>query len=186
MNVYPQKEILPLIEHHKKLPLGANVIAEIQDENNYGYNYMFLLFKNELIVLIHREVIYSGQSYYSITQVEFPLEVLPWFVDKLEFFMLPSSQGGLRSGKIETDADNVGGEYLTIMRLMRAGCEYPGYKIVNKSRTEHDMDKVDPNDEIPKNSYFYQGLIIPDNFLFEGGLLELWKDLAKRYQEGTL
>ncbi|QUM85208.1 hypothetical protein [Moritella sp. 28] len=60
-------------------------------------------------------------EYLSLYQFDAPLEILPWFVDKFDFFLKPASQGGLPAGKIATEKELVGGEYILLISAMDAG-----------------------------------------------------------------
>jgi len=109
-------------------------------------------------------------------QFDAPLAVLPWFVDKLDFFMKPSTQGGLPPNKIATDKEQVNGEYLILGRCMDAGVPSGegGYDITNLSRGDYSTAPIE------------QEVTFSDSYLFKGGLLDLFKDLAAKYKNGTL
>lgn len=71
--------------------------------------------------------------------------------------------------------EQVGGERLGISRLVHStGKDMPGYSLDNLSRCDHpDMDLC-------------QTFNMSDEFLFNGGMLDLFKGIAKRHQAGTL
>ena len=48
-----------------------------------------------------------------------------------------------------------------------------GYSLYNYSRKDFDDSG-------------YQSLIISDSYLFQGGFFETWKELANKYENGTL
>lgn len=91
--------------------------------------------------------------------------------------MKPSTQGGLPPNKIATDKEQASGEHLALTRAMDAGNARRdgGYTINNFDRENH----------FYKSSNF-QRITFSDSFLFEGGLMDLWKDLAQKHQNGTL
>jgi hypothetical protein len=158
-------------------PKGIRLLARIEDKLNYkGDFFSFYQQSNYLSIVNHWIVTPKNQPAYLATQqFDAPLAVLPWFVDKLDFFLKPSTQGGLPANKIATDKELVGGERLTLTRAMDAGNarREGGYSIYNLNRANY-------------SNSVHQGVTFSDSYLFHGGLLDLFKDLATKYKNGTL
>jgi len=176
-----KKYLPPLIEitEPDSPPASIKLVARINDKLNYPKRfYSFYKQDNYISIVCHWIITPKDKAPFLTTdQFDAPLEILPWFIDKLDFFMKPSTQGGLPSNKIATDKEQVDGEYLILGRAMDAGNarREGGYIINNISRLEHDLKGA-----------IYQNITFSDSFLFDGGLLDLWKDLAQKYQNGTL
>jgi hypothetical protein len=161
-------------------PQGVRFLTRLIDSSilpiDKQYNSFFQQ-GDHLSIVFHWTVTPKNQSAYLATQqFDAPLAVLPWFVDKLDFFMKPSTQGGLPASKIATDKELVGGESLILGRLMDAGVPSGegGYDITNLSRGEYSDAPIE------------QDVTFSDSYLFHGGLLDLFKDLAIKYKKGTL
>ncbi|WP_448565362.1 hypothetical protein [Thalassotalea ganghwensis] len=160
-------------------PDGILKIAEINDKLNYPDEIYSFFQQGEHLSIVHHWIITPKNKapYLTTDQFDAPLAILPWFVNKLEFFIKPSSQGGLPPNKIATDKDPIAGENLILGRLVDAGNARRdgGYDITNLQRKDH-----------APISNSYQTISFSDSFLFQGGLLELWKELANKYENGTL
>ena len=73
----------------------------------------------------------------------------------------------------------VGGEILAVITLMGCDDGRGGYSIENKSRC--DRDAYDPENRFRPHEVSW-----PTRFLYEGGLMDLLKGLAKRYEDGKI
>jgi len=160
-------------------PSGIIKLAEINDTLNYPKRWCsFYRQGNYLSVVKHSMITPNDKApFLSTKQFDAPLAILPWFVDKLVFFRKSSVEGGLAPNRIATDKELVGGEHLILSRAMDAGNarREGGYMIENINRKIHFV-----------RISSFQDLMFSDSFLFEGGMLELWKDLADKYKAGTL
>lgn len=175
---YPVKEQLPRIEHHEKLPDGAKELARTTDPNE-GDTVVFVQQGEHLSILkADSWLLKDGTPHYRCAQTDFPLGVLPWFADALTNFRKPPAQGGLPAGAMSSADEDVEGEMLCIQRAMNAGPGVGGYSIVNWSRNDHS--------DLWKNDYHPQQVTFADNFLYDTGLLDLIKDLGKKYCRGEL
>jgi len=154
-------------------------LAELNDALNYDDEVYSFYKQDEFLSVVHHWIIKPNNKapYLTTEQFDAPIEILPWFVDKLEFFMKSSVEGGLPANRIATDKELVGGEHIVIGRAVSAGNarREGGYFIDNIDRKEHYV----------RGSNF-QSFILADSFLFQGGMLDLWKDLADKYKAGTL
>ena len=82
---------------------------------------------------------------------------------------------------MSSDDHNVGGEMLGVITLMGIDNGRGGYSIENKSRCNRRVAEENIN------TYFRPHKVSwPTRFLYEGGLLDLLKDLAKRYEDGKI
>ena len=173
--------LLPLVEiTQPDAPAhGIKLIARINDLLNYPDRSYSFYRQDDFLSIVHHWIITPKNKapYLATEQFDAPLAILPWFVDKFEFFIKPSTQGGLPANKIATDKEKVRGEYIILGRAMDAGNarREGGYMLDNIDRKDH--HKISSN---------YQDITFSDSFLFEGGLMDLWKDLAEKYKKGTL
>ncbi|MBU2115278.1 MAG: hypothetical protein KKE94_16050 [Gammaproteobacteria bacterium] len=159
-------------------PAGAKLIAKVEDSLNYpGRFYSFFQQGDYLSICLHWIAKpKNGAEFLAITQFDAPLQVLPWFVSKLEFFRKMPHEGGLPHGKILTDKETVANEQLAICRLINAGTQRGdgGYQINNFSREDRDVLGT-----IQQESF-------SDSLLFEGGLMDSWRALAEKYEQNAL
>ncbi len=104
-------------------PAGIKLIARVEDSLNYpGRFYSFFRQGNYLSICCHWIAKpKNGAEFLAITQFDAPLHILPWFVDKLNFFRKMPYEGGLPHGQIMTDKEPVANEELAICRLADAG-----------------------------------------------------------------
>ena len=176
---YPLKDNIRKTDHHERFPPGAVELARLQDTVS-EQKLLWVFVKNEgmLSILIPDTLKLPGAPLeYECPQYDFPLEALAWFPQALAGFREGKGGGGTMSS-----ADhNVGGEILAAITLM--GCDEPwgGYSIENRSRRDRDVAEEDINTyyEPHKVSWLTR-------FLYEGGLMDLLKDLAKCYEDGKV
>jgi|TARA_R110002050_G_scaffold56725_1_gene127572 hypothetical protein len=158
---------------------GIKLIARINDSLNYPNRSYSFYKQDDFLSIVHHWIITpkNKAAYLATEQFDAPLEILPWFIDKLEFFMKSSTQGGLPANKIATDKEKVRGEYIILGRAMDAGNarREGGYILDNIDRKDHHKISTNPQD-----------ITFSDSFLFEGGLMDLWKDLAEKYKGDNL
>lgn len=161
------------------LPQGVEYLVTTEDILNYpGRFCSFYKQDNFLTILEHRKVKFKDEpEYLALDQFDAPLEILPWFVDKFDFFFKPASQGGLPAGKIATDKELVGGEYILLISTMYAGNarREGGYSIQNLSGYKYNRSRPGK-----------QSILISGSYMFQGGFLDTWKMLAEKYENGTL
>lgn len=138
-------------------------------EDNY-----LLVYEEELHTYPLTSTIRPGETKLLTSQFEMPLTGVRWFINAIEqkFFKSPE-EGGLPADKISFK-ETVDGEGLHIIRSMHAGCQHPGYTLTNSSRRNH---------VAPRN---LQTLSMADPWLFKGGLMDFLKEIADRYEQGTL
>ena len=175
---YPIKDNLPTIIHHDKLPHDATELGRIYDPRE---NDTWVFAKNTQSLSIIDASSYQlkdGTPRYAIAQNDFPLEFLPWFAKALTEFQKPPAEGGLPAGAMTSADEDVGGEMLCIQRAMGAGGGSGGHAVLNRSRCERGCEvntKFEPHE-----------VSWGDSLLFEGGLLDLIKDLGEKFEQGKL
>jgi len=100
------------------LPGGVEYLVTTDDTLNYPGRFCLFYKQNDFLTIVeHRKVKFKNKpEYLSLYQFDAPLEILPWFVDKFDFFLKPASQGRLPAGKIATEKELVGGEYIINQR----------------------------------------------------------------------
>ena len=176
---YPQKELLIEIKNDLIYPSNWVELSRIVDSLNYQ-NTLFFHKCDEFVIItsIRSEIMAGDRSFKRIGQFEAPLEFLRWFSKALEDYITTSSQGGLHPGAMTSQDQDVGGEMMCIQRAMDAGNNQQGYTVVNRSREDRFTKSL--------NAYAPQKIIFAENFLYEGGLLNLIKDLGEKFERGKL
>lgn len=108
-------------------------------------------------------------------QCEFPLDALPWIVDRFENGFFKSEQDGGVSN-FERSLRSVFNDELIGINAMAHCCaeNMPGFNIWNSNRASYVI-------EIPPQQWD-----IPSYMLLDEGLLAKLKDLANKYQAGQL
>lgn len=176
---YPIKTQLPEITNHNHLPDGAVELARINDTDRTTLSYVFVKNAGYLSIVIPRYLHLKTRIDYFCVQCDFPMGFLPWFATALSNFQTPPTKGGLHTGAMSSDDQNVEGEMLCIERTMGSrGCNESGYNFVNLSR----CDRSDYFD----GEYMPQTLNLSEKFIKHSGLLDLIKDLAEKYQRGEI
>ncbi|WP_325147844.1 hypothetical protein [Marinobacter sp.] len=120
----------------------------------------------------------SGRSgIHATTQYEYPIDGARWFVDTVErFFMPPDHPNAVPRGEI-TIEEAVSEEILGVTRGAWFGGQHiPGYSFDNLNRIEHST-------LLPEGPYC-QMFEMGDPWLFEDGLLDLFKEIARRHENG--
>ena len=133
------------------------------------------VYKKSTYLVIHKIYWRKLRKIWDVTQEEFPLNSLPWIVDRFEngFFKTPAV-GGL-SDFDRSSSREFEGELIGINAMAHCCAEnLPGFNIWNASRASY-INKLPP-----------QEWDIPRYILLEQGLLENLKYLATQYQAGTL
>lgn len=149
-----------------------------QEEN--GQDFYFVTVDDYLLIYVEQIRIYPpaspryGTQKIIANQLEMPLAAVRWYINVIEqkFFKSPE-EGGLPAHKISFE-EIVAGEDLHIMRSMSAGCAHPGYDLTNGSRNSHILSSSP------------QTFSASDPWLFEGGLMDFFKELADKYETGQL
>lgn len=171
----PTKPNLPEIIRHDDLPEGAVKLARIKNVINNGYEYLFIKNNEGLSIVRTRErYLTNGDLFYACYQTDFPIEFLGWFDSALTDFQKTPIDGGLHAGAMTSADQSVGGEMLCIQRTT------DGYAVLNRSRCRITVEQSRRD----LGHFDAQEIVFEKRFLFEGGLLNLIKDLAARYDAG--
>lgn len=146
------------------------VVASIQDDKEPTVTYYFLIDGDHMIVsnTNWKERKQKWLHY----QIEFPKRGLLWYLDTLEHkFFKTEAEGGLPKGKFH-DKTEIEGERIKLGRAFNAdGNGGGGYSFVTLDRKEDDLAK----------EYTFT-----DAFLFEGGLIQIFEDIAAKIKGGQL
>ena len=171
---YPLKIPLLNIKNHKVLPEDCEIVGQRRkgtSENDP--NYIFVVRKPFLSILISYISTFDDQKKYVCRQKDFPVEALSWFPNAIEDFRKPPAECGLPAGAMISRDQNVGGEMLAVGSTTR------GYNITNWSRDANGVD-ADPDYYEPTT------LNLDHELLYDFGLLALWKELGEKYESGLL
>ena len=170
---------LPLITHHENLPAGAKELARIIDPTTSGDLWVIVKQNENKLSLVKTYILNldTGPKY-SCHQQDFPLEFLSWFPQALIEFQKPPSEGGLHAGAMTTPDINVAGEMLCLQRALGVDQDRGGYAVLNRSRCRKNRD--------PETSFTPHEVCWASRFLYEGGLLDLIKDLGQKLVDGKL
>ncbi|MGO1502600.1 MAG: hypothetical protein ACTHWH_15090 [Marinobacter sp.] len=113
------------------------------------------------------------------SQYEYPIGAARWFVTTLNrFFLHPDHPNAVPRGEI-TIEEPVGDEVLGVTRGAQYGSVLrgiPGYSLDNLNRFEHGS--------LGPSTNWCQMFKMGDPWLFEEGLLEVFKDIAERHERG--
>lgn len=172
------KPDVPKIERHDDLPVGCKELASIQD-NTCSTHWYFVNNNGFLSILdVADRTLNDGSHYYRCSHDDFPLEFLSWFEGALIEFQKPPTEGGLHAGAMTTPNINVGGEMLCIQRALGVDQDRGGYIVENNSRCKRNYD--------PETEFEPHGVCWASRFLYEGGLLDLIKNLGEKFKQGQL
>ncbi|MGR5150211.1 hypothetical protein ACQKP8_27150 [Photobacterium alginatilyticum] len=177
---YPLKSQLPEVTNHNHLPAGAIELARIQDSVHPTLFYLFVKNADHLTIVTPRYLhLKNGTTRYFCVQTDFPMGFLPWLAHALSEFQKTAAEGGLHSGAMASTDQNVDGEMLCIQRTMGSkGHNEPGYTFLNCTRCKRNT--------FIENDYRPQEINFSEQFIFNGGLLELIQELADKYLCGEI
>lgn len=164
-------------------PLGLIDPDNLKKDEMFLFSIKYEMFPDETVrlfikgnyLVVHFLFWRKLKKHWDMEQKEFPLEVLPWLVDRFESgFFKPQDQGGVSDFERSLRKE-FNGELIGINAMAHCCAEnLPGFNIWNASRASYIS-------EIPPQQWD-----IPRNMLLEGGLLEKLKELALRYEAGAL
>jgi len=178
--VYPKLPEWPIIDPDSP-PSGYLKIGHHIDRDRDSIHWNFFAGEGHLLIVNKVWVQFDEQKpgYYVRGQYEYPIEGARWFVKTLNrFFLHPDHPNAAPRGAI-TIEEEVDGQVLGVTR----GASYgdivegiPGYSFDNLNRFEHDTIDTDDN----RCQMFKMG----DPWLFDYGLLDLFKEIADRHERG--
>ena len=154
-------------------PRQLRMIERIVQTNRFGTRYPWTFFVHDGLLTIMSRVdkvdSETGASRTLFGQREFPIGVAQWIVDQLT----PFKREGIFPGSIFVLETEIGGESIGLIRGVEIGGPgIPGFDLTNRSRKDHKMPRF--NQEFP----------MPDPFLWEQGLFELWERIADEHRRG--
>ena len=162
-------------------PEGYRKVASMTNpENNYAPWHFFVVGAHLLIAQkVWVQLGDDDPGEFITAQYEFPIGASRWFVATLDrFFLHPDHPNAVPRDKFNV-RDEVAGETLGVTRGAQYGSMLkgiPGYSLDNLNRFEHTSFGADDN--------WCQMFKMGDPWLFEDGLLEVFKDIAERHERG--
>jgi hypothetical protein len=174
---YPVSDPLPYINDERNLPAGVVQLGELSEKESKKYAF-YTNQVNHLSIVYMLYDPFKKDGSFLYYQCDFPMKFLIWFPNTLEKFRLPPDQSPYRG--FMTPEENVDGEMLAISRKMAAdGKNKPGYGVYNFSR-HNDHGHPAKWDDTNIESFWPMSMTWTEEFLFEKGLLDLIKDLARK------
>ncbi|MEQ5835993.1 hypothetical protein [Marinobacter sp. NFXS9] len=163
-------------------PRGYQKVGQSKDEAhstpNYPQIWHFFIYDRHLIISIKEWLAPDDSSpgEFVYQQYEYPIAGVRWFIDSIDrFFLHPDDPNAIPRGKFNI-REEIDGEVLGVTRGAAYGGRYtPGYSFDNLNRIEHSTQSEGP---------FCQMFEMGDPWLFEGGLFDLFKDIAARHERG--
>ncbi len=151
--------------------LVATIVENVDTRNSY----YFLIIDEYLIIygITNYEDPNTFEKELLHYQIEFPKQGLVWFLDSMQHrFFKTEAEGGLPKGVFH-DITTINGERIAINRAFNAdGNRGGGYAFATLDRKE--------------DGYFAKEYLFTDEFLFNGGLIEILQDIAGKIQRGEL
>jgi hypothetical protein len=177
---YPKLPEWPIIDPEHP-PVNHIKIGEHRDKDRLNKLWYFYFADGHLLIVSKTWVQFDKKEpgMYVTGQFEYPIAGVRWFVKTLNrFFLHPDHPNAIPRGDI-TIEEEVDGEVLGVTR----GASYgdvvegiPGYSFDNLNRFRHSTLSVDDN--------WCQMFKMGDPWLFDYGLLDLFKEIADRHERG--
>lgn len=161
--------------HVDDLDNNPNTVLVFKSLRSNGkYRFFYLLLMHDYLVLASKGLFpaVNGQpeKWLGGTDIEIPKSGLQWFINAIEQkFMKTEAEGGLKR-EVFTYSTVIDGEKLVVKRQFGV----PGYGLMNFNRKEYVFN------ESPQLAEF------TDQMLFENGLLDELKLVAKKIDNGEL
>ena len=177
---YPKLPEWPIIDPNNP-PDGYLKVASAVDPEVPDSVWHFFVSGQHLIIVskdwIQLDADDPGE--FASEQYEYPIGAARWFVATLDrFFLHPDHPNAVPRGAI-TIEEEVDGETLGVTRGAQYGSilkGIPGYSLDNLNRFSHTTIRVSTN--------WCQMFEMGDPWLFEEGLLDVFKDIAERHERG--
>lgn len=177
---YPKLPEWPIIDPNTP-PSGYLKVGSHIDKESDNVPWEFFVSGKHLIIVrkSFSKIDDSDPGEWVTEQFEYPTAGARWFVETIDrFFLHPDDPHAVPRGKFNV-RDDVMGETLGVTRGAQYGSilkGIPGYSLDNLNRFRHSTLSVDDN----KCQMFKMG----DPWLFDDGLLDLFKDIAERHERG--
>ena len=147
------------------IPSAFSLMGKHQRENLNTY--FFIRSESHLIIIEHLDNFYpNGERRIFSYQLEIPKAGLKYFIDSVGRFFLHEDEGGVPFGKMSV-YDAIDGETIQIFRAHSADQYGGGYALMTLDRRIGRVSKQ---------------LIFSDHELFECGLMDVLKDIAKELE----
>ena len=177
---YPKLPEWPIIDPDSP-PAGYLRVAKETNPEARKLQWHFFVVGSHLIIVGKKlvQLKENDPGKYVTSQYEYPIGAARWFVTTLDrFFLHPDHPNAVPRGAI-TIEEEVDGETLGVTRGAQYGSMLkgiPGYSLDNLNRFEHTSFGPGTN--------WCQMFKMGDPWLFEEGLLEVFKDIAERHERG--
>ncbi len=164
------------------LPPNFKLLGIVDSRRVPGEQF-YVIFAHEVLYLVEKTpataMVIRGKSIptdepgFNVAQFEMPTAALPWLIDTIENgFWKKHSEGGLPGDVLHVD-QCVQGEDLRIRFSPNCGAEeIKGFTLKNYSRKGRVQN--------------WQDIGIPYSTLRDGGMLDLWKEIALKHGQGIL
>ncbi|WP_336365920.1 hypothetical protein [Marinobacter sp. C2H3] len=177
---YPKLPEWPIIDPDNP-PRGYLEVACVMDTELTSAPWHFFVSGKQLLIVRKKWVQFDNNDpgEFVSGQYEYPIRAAGWFLETLDrFFLEPDHPNAVPRGAITIEED-VDGEMLGVTRGAQYGSVLkgiPGYSLDNLNRFEHTSFGPDTN--------WCQMFKMGDPWLFEQGLLDVFKDIAERHGKG--
>ena len=177
---YPKLPAWPIIDPENP-PEGYYRVAKVMNPEDDTAPWHFFAVGRHLIFgqKVWVQLGDDDPGEFATAQYEFPIGAARWFVETLKrFFLEPDHPNAVPRGAI-TIEEEVDGEMLGVTRGAQYGSMLkgiPGYSLDNLNRFSHTSVRVSTN--------WCQMFKMGDPWLFEQGLLDVFKDIAERHEKG--
>ncbi|MGO1502604.1 MAG: hypothetical protein ACTHWH_15110 [Marinobacter sp.] len=177
---YPKLREWPIIDPDAP-PEGYLEVASVQKPEDDDVPWHFVVVDGYLLIVqkLWVQLDKDDPGEFVTAQYEFPIGAARWFVTTLDRFLLhPDHPNAVPRGKFNVRGE-VAGETLGVTRGAQYGSVLkgvPGYSLDNLNRFSHTTIRVSTN--------WCQTFKMGDPWLFEEGLLEVFKDIAERHERG--
>ncbi|WP_051146582.1 hypothetical protein [Marinobacter daepoensis] len=177
---YPKLPEWPIIDPENP-PEGYAKIAHGTDKDRGDIPWDFFVTDKHLL-LVSKELVQLDEDdpgEFVTEQYEYPLGAARWFVDTIaRFFLHPDHPKAVPRGAITVE-EEVDGEMLGVTRGAQYGSVLkgiPGYSLDNLNRYAHTTIRTSDN--------WCQMFEMGDPWLFDQGLLDVFKGIAERHERG--
>ncbi|WP_396621851.1 hypothetical protein [Marinobacter sp. W-8] len=180
MMAHPKLPEWPIIDPNNP-PSEYLEVACVMDPELTSAPWHFYVSGNHLLIVRKKWVQFdeNDPGEFVSGQYEYPIGAARWFLETLDrFFLEPDHPNAVPRGAITIEED-VDGERLGVTRGAQYGSVLkgiPGYSLDNLNRFEHTSFGPSTN--------WCQMFKMGDPWLFEHGLLDVFKDIAERHERG--
>ena len=162
-----------MITDPRNPPKELRRIERIIETSRFGTQYPWTFFAHDgvLTIMSYLDTVddKTRAPLTFVSQVEYPIGVAAWIVEQLD----PFRREGILPGALFRLEAEIDGEEVSLLRgVAIGGPDIPGFDLTNYSRKDHNLSR------------FNQEFSMPDPFLWEQGLWELWVRIADEHRQG--